>query len=57
MFEYGNNLRGMAAEGGATDTKAFPGFVEAYVRPLFCEGKGPFPLVGAVGRSRGHLQD
>ncbi len=42
VFEYGNNLRGMAAEGGAADTKAFPGFVEAYVRPLFSEGKGPF---------------
>ncbi len=49
VFEYGNNLRGMAAEGGATDTKAFPGFVEAYVRPLFCEGKGPFRWLALSG--------
>ena len=49
VFEYGNNLRGMAAEGGATDTHAFPGFVEAYVRPLFSEGKGPFRWLALSG--------
>lgn len=41
-FDYGNNLRGEAYENGLKDAFAFPGFVVAYVRPLFCEGKGPF---------------
>jgi urocanate hydratase len=41
-FDYGNNLRGQARDAGFADAFAFPGFVPAYVRPLFCEGKGPF---------------
>ncbi|NNF37617.1 MAG: urocanate hydratase, partial [Gemmatimonadetes bacterium] len=42
VFDYGNNLRGHALEGGYADAFAFPGFVPAYIRPLFCAGKGPF---------------
>jgi urocanate hydratase len=41
-FDYGNNLRGLAKEEGFAGAFAYPGFVPAYVRPLFCEGKGPF---------------
>jgi urocanate hydratase len=41
-FEYGNNLRQMAVEGGASDAFAIPGFVPEYIRPLFCRGIGPF---------------
>jgi len=43
VFDYGNNLRAFAQEGGARDAFAYPGFVPAYIRPLFCEGQGPFP--------------
>jgi urocanate hydratase len=49
VFDYGNNLRGQAREGGFGDAFAYPGFVQAYVRPLFCEGKGPFRWVAASG--------
>jgi len=49
VFEYGNNLRAMAQEAGAEHAYDFPGFVEAYVRPLFCEGKGPFRWVALSG--------
>ncbi|HEX8451397.1 MAG TPA: urocanate hydratase [Longimicrobium sp.] len=48
-FDYGNNLRAQAHEAGFTDAFAFPGFVPAYVRPLFCEGKGPFRWVALSG--------
>ena len=48
-FDYGNNLRGQAKEAGLEDAFAFPGFVPAYVRPLFCEGKGPFRWVALSG--------
>jgi urocanate hydratase len=48
-FDYGNNLRGQAREGGFGDAFAYPGFVPAYVRPLFCEGKGPFRWVALSG--------
>ncbi|MBC8367861.1 urocanate hydratase [bacterium] len=41
-FDYGNNLRGGAVKGGEEKAFDFPGFVPAFVRPLFCEGKGPF---------------
>jgi urocanate hydratase len=41
-FDYGNSLRGLAQEHGYADAFAYPGFVPAYIRPLFCEGKGPF---------------
>ncbi|MBB4634595.1 urocanate hydratase [Longimicrobium terrae] len=48
-FDYGNNLRGQARDAGYEDAFAFPGFVPAYVRPLFCEGKGPFRWVALSG--------
>ncbi len=48
-FDYGNNLRGQAQTAGYEDAFAFPGFVPAYVRPLFCEGKGPFRWVALSG--------
>jgi urocanate hydratase len=41
-FDYGNNIRAEAEKAGVADAFAFPGFVPAYIRPLFCEGKGPF---------------
>ncbi len=49
VFDYGNNLRGQAYANGVKDAFAFPGFVPAYVRPLFCEGKGPFRWVALSG--------
>ncbi len=49
VFDYGNNLRAGAAEGGYPDLYPFPGFVPAYIRPLFCEGKGPFRWVALSG--------
>jgi urocanate hydratase len=42
VFDYGNNLRGEALEAGVEDAFAYPGFVPAYIRPLFCRGIGPF---------------
>jgi urocanate hydratase len=42
VFDYGNNLRGEAYDGGVTDAFSYPGFVPAYIRPLFCRGVGPF---------------
>ncbi|HWO56551.1 MAG TPA: urocanate hydratase [bacterium] len=48
-FDYGNNLRGQAQKAGYADAFAFPGFVPAYIRPLFCEGKGPFRWVALSG--------
>jgi urocanate hydratase len=48
-FDYGNNLRGQAQAAGYDDAFEFPGFVPAYVRPLFCEGKGPFRWVALSG--------
>ncbi|GAC1411462.1 MAG: urocanate hydratase [Actinomycetota bacterium] len=49
VFDYGNNLRGEARAGGFSDAFAYPGFVPAYIRPLFCEGKGPFRWVALSG--------
>jgi len=49
VFDYGNNLRAQAALGGARDANSFPGFVPAYIRPLFCEGKGPFRWAALSG--------
>ncbi|HHI03070.1 MAG TPA: urocanate hydratase, partial [candidate division Zixibacteria bacterium] len=49
VVDYGNNLRGQAEKGGFKDAFAYPGFVPAYVRPLFCEGKGPFRWVALSG--------
>jgi urocanate hydratase len=48
-FDYGNNLRGQARDAGYADAFAFPGFVPAYVRPLFCQGKGPFRWAALSG--------
>jgi urocanate hydratase len=48
-FDYGNNIRAHALEAGVTDAFAFPGFVPAFIRPLFCEGKGPFRWVALSG--------
>jgi urocanate hydratase len=47
--DYGNNIRQMALEGGEKGAFGYPGFVEAYVRPLFCVGKGPFRWVALSG--------
>ena len=49
VFDYGNNLRAGAVEGGCKNAFDFPGFVPAYIRPLFCEGKGPFRWVALSG--------
>ena len=49
VFDYGNNLRAMALEAGVADAFDYPGFVPAYIRPLFCEGKGPFRWVALSG--------
>jgi len=49
VFDYGNNLRGQAREAGLADAFAYPGFVEAYIRPQFCEGRGPFRWVALSG--------
>ena len=48
-FDYGNNIRTVAYDAGVADAFAFPGFVPEYVRPLFCEGKGPFRWVALSG--------
>ena len=48
-FDYGNNIRQVAFDEGVADAFAFPGFVPAYIRPLFCEGKGPFRWVALSG--------
>jgi urocanate hydratase len=49
VFDYGNSLRAEARLGGSTRAFEFPGFVPAYIRPLFCEGKGPFRWVALSG--------
>jgi len=49
VFDYGNNLRQRAFDFGVSDAFNFPGFVPAYIRPLFCEGKGPFRWVALSG--------
>jgi len=48
-FDYGNNLRAQALEAGVADAYDYPGFVPAYVRPLFCEGRGPFRWAALSG--------
>ncbi len=48
-FDYGNNLRQQAYDAGFKEAFAYPGFVQRYVRPLFCEGKGPFRWASLVG--------
>lgn len=49
VFDYGNNLRQRAYDAGVKDAFDYPGFVPAYIRPLFCEGKGPFRWVALSG--------
>jgi len=49
VFDYGNNIRAQALEAGVANAFDFPGFVPAYIRPLFCEGKGPFRWVALSG--------
>jgi urocanate hydratase len=49
VFDYGNNLRGEAYEAGVTDAFTYPGFVPAYIRPLFCRGIGPFRWAALSG--------
>jgi urocanate hydratase len=51
-FDYGNNVRTVAFDAGLTSAFDFPGFVPEYVRPLFCEGKGPFRWVALSGDAR-----
>lgn len=48
-FDYGNNLRGQALQAGVENAFDFPGFVPAYIRPLFCEGRGPFRWAALSG--------
>ena len=48
-FDYGNNLRGQAKDAGVENAFDYPGFVPAYIRPLFCQGKGPFRWVALSG--------
>jgi urocanate hydratase len=52
VFDYGNNLRGEAYEGGVTEAFTYPGFVPAYIRPLFCRGIGPFRWAALSGEVR-----
>ena len=51
-FDYGNNLRGQAARHGVTNAFDYPGFVPAYIRPLFCTGEGPFRWAALSGDPR-----
>jgi urocanate hydratase len=50
-FDYGNNIRTMAHKAGVADAYAFPGFVPAFIRPLFCRGKGPFRWAALSGEA------
>jgi urocanate hydratase len=52
VFDYGNNLRGEAREAGLAEAFEYPGFVPAYIRPLFCAGTGPFRFVALSGEPR-----
>jgi urocanate hydratase len=51
-FDYGNNIRTMAFEGGVKNAYDFPGFIPAYVRPMFCEGRGPFRWIALSGNPK-----
>jgi len=50
VFDYGNNIRGQASKGGLESAFDFPGFVPAFIRPMFCIGKGPFRWIALSGR-------
>jgi urocanate hydratase len=57
-FDYGNNIRTFAFQRGVTHAYDFPGFVPAYIRPLFCEGRGPFRWVALSGEASDiHITD
>ncbi|HYI44752.1 MAG TPA: urocanate hydratase [Actinomycetota bacterium] len=56
VFDYGNNLRAGAREGGCQRAFDYPGFVPAFIRPMFCEGKGPFRWVALSGDSEDILK-
>ena len=49
VFDYGNNIRGQALKAGVANAFDFPGFVPAYIRPMFCKGRGPFRWVALTG--------
>jgi len=49
VFDYGNNIRGQAEKGGLAGAFSFPGFVPAFIRPMFCIGKGPFRWIALSG--------
>src|SRR5207249_9873241 len=51
VFDYGNNLRGEARDAGVTEAFSYPGFVPAYIRPLFCRGVGPFRWAALSGEA------
>src|SRR5437762_5374064 len=51
VFDYGNNLRGEAEAGGVAEAFSYPGFVPAYIRPLFCRGVGPFRWAALSGEA------
>lgn len=51
VFEYGNNLRQQAFDAGLKEAFEFPGFVQKYIRPMFCEGRGPFRWTSLMGDS------
>ena len=57
VFDYGNNIRAQAQEAGVADAFDFPGFVPAFIRPLFCEGKGPFRWAALSGDPGRHPAD
>ena len=57
VFDYGNNIRAQAKNAGVDNAFNIPGFVPEYIRPLFCEGKGPFRWVALSGRSGRYLQN
>jgi len=52
VFDYGNNIRAQARRAGVKDAFAFPGFTPAFIRPLFCEGKGPFRWAALSGDAK-----
>ncbi|MDH5715562.1 MAG: urocanate hydratase, partial [Candidatus Aminicenantes bacterium] len=58
VFDYGNNIRGEALKAGVKEAFDIPGFVSAYIRPMFCEGRGPFRWVALSGEPRDiHVTD
>jgi urocanate hydratase len=56
VFDYGNNLRGQALGAGVKEAFSYPGFVAAYVRPMFCEGRGPFRWIALSGNPQDILK-